>query len=91
MKDHSSKEELSDLSNSFENLETNVVNKGYENRFFNNDVGFFDFFYDDKFNNIEARIKHVKKKTYFRNVLIFIDRIKNIIKMKDAKLFRNNL
>ena len=35
-------------------------------------------------------MKHAEKKTNFRNMFIFIDRIKNVIKMKNAKLFRNN-
>ena len=53
------------LLNSFGNLEINVVNEGHENRFFNSDVEFFDFFYDDKFNNIEAELKHIGKKHIF--------------------------
>ena len=58
--------------------------------FFSNDVDFFDLFYDGKFNNIEVKIKHVKKKIHFRDVIIFINKIKKVIKVKDAELFRNN-
>ena len=91
VKNNSSNQKSSNPSNSFENPKTNVVNKGYENRFLNNDIGFFDFFYNNKFNNTKAKIKHIRKKTYFYNVFIFINRIKNIIKIKSVKLMRNNL
>ena len=40
---------------------------------------------------IRVKMKHVEKKTYFYNVFIFIDRIKNVIKVKKTKLMRNNL
>ena len=76
---------------SSENLKTNIINEDHKNRFFNNDIEFFDSFYDDKFNNTRTKMKHVKKKTYFRDIFIFIDRIKNVIKIKKAKLVRNNL
>ena len=36
-------------------------------------------------------MKHIEKKTYFHNVFIFIDRIKNVIKVKGAEFMRNNL
>ena len=35
-------------------------------------------------------MKYIKKKTYFRNIIIFINRIKNIIRIKDIKFIRNN-
>ena len=35
-------------------------------------------------------MKYIKKKTYFRDITIFINRIKNIIRVKDIKLIRNN-
>lgn len=73
VRDNSSNQKSLSSSNSFGNPEINVVNEGYENRFLNSDVGFFDLFYDNKFNNIETKMKHVGKKTYFRDVFIFID------------------
>ena len=36
-------------------------------------------------------MKYAGKKIYFRNIFIFINRIKNIIKIKKIKLLRNNL
>ena len=73
IKDNSLNQKSSNSSDSSRNSEIDVINENHENRFLNSDVGFFDLFYDDKFNNIEIKMKHIEKKTYFRNVLIFID------------------
>ena len=93
VKNNSLNQKPSRSLNLFENPKTSkvdIINKNYENRFLNSDVEFFNSFYDNKFNNIKIKMKHIKKKTYFCDMLIFIDRIKNIIKIKSAKLFRNN-
>ena len=55
------------------------------------DVGFFNPFYDGKSNDIAAGVEHAGKETYFRDVLIFIDRIKDVARVKGAELLRNNL
>ena len=52
---------------------------------------FFDSFYDNKSSNIKIEIEYIEKKIYFRDIMIFINRIKNIAKVKNIKLFRNNL
>ena len=36
-------------------------------------------------------MEYIKKKIYFRNIFIFIDRIKDVIRVKEVKLLRNNL
>ena len=36
-------------------------------------------------------MKYTEKKIYFRNIFIFINRIKNVIRVKKVKLLRNNL
>ena len=36
-------------------------------------------------------MEYTGKKIYFRDIFIFINRIKNVIKIKKAKLLRNNL
>ena len=91
IKNNLSNQESQDSSNSFKNLEINVVNESYENHFLNSDVEFFNSFYNNKFNNIEIKIKHIKKKTYFRDIFIFINRIKNVVKVKNIKFIKNNL
>ena len=52
---------------------------------------FFDSLYDNKSNNIKVEIEYIEKKTYFRDITIFINRIKNIAKVKNIELLRNNL
>ena len=52
---------------------------------------FFDSFYNNKSNNIELEIEYVEKKTYFKDITIFINRIKNIARVKSVELLRNNL
>lgn len=60
-------------------------------RFQANDVGFFDPFYDGKSSDTGAGIEHAGKDTYFRDVTIFIDRIKDVARVKGSELLRNNL
>ena len=52
---------------------------------------FFDSFYNNKSSNIEAEIEYTRKKIYFRDITIFINRIKNIARVNDIELLRNNL
>ena len=47
--------------------------------------------YDDKFSLIDNSIEHANKNTYFRDVHLFTERIKNMIVMKETKLTRQNL
>ena len=54
-------------------------------------INFFDFFYDDKTIVIDDSIIHVDKKIYYKNVHFFVNRIKNMITIKNKKFFRENL
>ena len=54
-------------------------------------VNYFDFFYDNKTTIIDEFMKHVDKNIYFRDVHMFVDRIKNVIVIKSDKLVKNNL
>ena len=70
IKNNSSNQKSSNLSNSPENPETSkadlIVNENNEtSRFLNNDIGFFNSFYNDKFNNTRAKMKYIKKKRIF--------------------------
>ncbi len=47
--------------------------------------------YNDKFMHIDDLLKHSDKKTYFQDVHLFIERVKNILHIKDANLVRINL
>ena len=47
--------------------------------------------YEIKFVVIENFIKYFDKNIYFRDVDIFIDRVKNMIVIKNVELIRQNL
>ena len=56
------------------------------------ELSFYDFNYDDKtFNNDGASMKHIEKNIYFRNVHLFVIRIKEIAMIKNNQLVKNNL
>ena len=52
---------------------------------------FFDLNYDNKTVNTEKIIKHNDKNTYFKNVHLFIDQIKNMANSRDGQFVRDNL
>ena len=91
---------ISDSSGSFsssreskapgQNINNIVNNNKVTPRFLVNDIGFFNPFYKNKSSNTETEIEHAKKKIYFRNIIIFIDKIKNITKIKKIELLYNN-
>ena len=56
------------------------------------DLEFFDLMYDDKF--IDANdefIEYIEKNIYFRNVHLFIERVKNLTVVKNVDKIWNNL
>ncbi len=89
-----------DLSfESFKSLEstdsTDLADDDDENNHHNHwnstEVRFFDSMYNDKFMHIDDSLKHSDKKTYFQDVHLFIECIKNILHIKDVNLVRTNL
>lgn len=60
-------------------------------RFVASDVGFFDPFYDGKSSETASGMEHAGKDTYFRDVTVFIDRLKDVARVKGADLLRTNL
>ena len=60
-------------------------------RFQASDIGFFDPFYDGKSSDTAPGMEHAGKDTYFRDVTVFIDRIKDVARVKGPELVRNNL
>ena len=60
-------------------------------RFNPGDIGFFDPFYDNKSADTGPGMEHTGKETFFRDVIIFIDRIKDIARTKGTELVRANL
>ena len=62
-----------------------------ENKRWNFDeINFFDSMYDGKSVIIENFIEHIRKDIYFRDVHLFIERIKDMIIIKSAKMIKNN-
>jgi hypothetical protein len=54
-------------------------------------VEFFDSMYENKSVLTEEFIEHAEKNIYFRNVHLFLKRVKNVIKMKNVNQIRKNL
>ena len=55
------------------------------------DIGFFDPYYEDKSVTAGGAVSHSGKDTYFRDVHMFVDRVKDMATVKDPKLLRENL
>ena len=80
-----------DSSESSNQIGENVVDND-NSKWNSTDFDFFDFHYDDKFIVSEASvIVHIDKDIYFRDVHLFIVRVKKLIITKDEQLVRNNL
>ena len=85
-------------------LQTNVTTIEIRQRsedaaFSNNDntrwnaekLEFFDFMYDSKSINTEQVMKHADKDIYFRDVHLFLDRVKDMTLIHDDQFVRKNL
>ena len=55
------------------------------------EINLFNFIYDEKFNTNDDFLKYADKNIYFRDVHLFVERIQNIVKIKNLKMIRNNL
>ena len=53
-------------------------------------VNFFDSYYENKTIFIDDSISHFDKNTFFKNVHLFVNRVKNIVAVKNLKLIRKN-
>ena len=54
-------------------------------------TNFFDSWYEEKNAIIDNSIEHSNKNTYFRNIHLYIERIKNMTILKDVDVIRANL
>ena len=82
--------ESSRNSESQEDLESasNNNNIGDTKRFNSDDVDYFNLFYKSKFINTALAIEHIDKSTFFRDIHIFVDRVKNVVRAKGDALLR---
>ena len=69
----------------------NNVDNSYIGTCNSQEINYFDSFYDNKTIIIDNSIENVEKNIYFRDVHIFIDKIKNMTIIKSEKLIRDNL
>ena len=97
-RDSQSSSDSSDSQESQDELDFQAFNNEIDNnifsqsnRFVSRDVEFFDSFYDDKFCDTDLVMKHAEKNTYIRNIHVFIDRLKDVAKVKILVMIRNNL
>ena len=65
-------------------------NEGSE-RFNSDNVGYFDPFYESKLLDTAPAIEHTGKSTFFRDIHVFIDRVKDVARAKGDELLRQNL
>ena len=89
--------ELSKSPKSFESLEESISSKqsiieSYSidrvNRFNSNNINYFDLFYESKSINIISIIEYIRKSIFFRDIYIFLNRVKNIARVKSDILLR---
>jgi hypothetical protein len=55
------------------------------------DLEFFDSTYDEKILVTAKFMQHVEKDIYFRDVHLFLDRVKDFVMTKEVEIVRNNL
>ena len=60
-------------------------------RFNLEDIGFFNLFYDSKSVDTALAIEYTGKSTFFRDIYIFINRVKDIAYTKGEELVYQNL
>ena len=60
-------------------------------RFNPDDVGYFDPFYEGKSVDTGPAIEHTGKSTFFRDIHVFLDRVKDVARAKGDTLLRQNL
>ena len=61
------------------------------NRFVIKKLKFFDFNHDDKSASIDSSLKNINENTIFRDVHVFVNRIKNFVNTQNVELIRDNL
>ena len=55
------------------------------------DIGFYDPFYDGKSSNTAPALEHAGKYIYFRDMHVFVDRLKDVTQTMDPQVLRENL
>ena len=62
-----------------------------DDRFNSKKINFFNFLLNDKFVLIDSSMKHINDDTMFRDVYLFITRVKNFVVVHETEMIRKNL
>ena len=62
-----------------------------DQRFNSKKINFFNFLLNNKFAFIESSMKHINDDTIFRDVYLFITRVKNFVVVHETEMIRKNL
>ena len=62
-----------------------------DDRFNSKKINFFNFLLNNKFAFIESSMKHINDDTIFRDVYLFITRVKNFVVVHETEMIRKNL
>ena len=76
-------------SKSIDLVDDNIVDDF--NRFVIKKLKFFDFNYDDKSTSIDSSLENINENTIFRDVHVFVNRIKNFVNTQNVEIIRKNL
>ena len=74
------------FQNSIKNVMTNELN-----RWNSKNIGFFDLNYEKKSVTTKNVLKHFEKNTYYKNVHVFVERVKEMAIVLNANVIRRNL
>ena len=68
--------------NNQNNFNQNENNNNNDQRFYVNDINFFDFYFDKKSTSTNSSINNFEKNYIFRNVHVFLNQIKSVTFIK---------
>lgn len=84
------------FSDSFDSLKLSNEQRFFDNinekneKFNSNNVNYFDSFYKSKSVDTVFAIEYINKNIFFRDIHVFIDRVKNVTKIKNDILLQQN-
>ncbi len=70
---------------------TSTNTKIRQKRWNSDDIDFFDSNFDEKFAFTDETVTHAEKDTYYKDVHVFVERIKKMIIMLEFEIIRKNL
>ena len=83
--------DFSNFSIDNENIDDVFDIDNNDNRFNSKKINFFNFFLNNKSVSIDSSMKHINNDTMFRDVYLFITRVKNFVVVHETEIIRKNL